>query len=563
MMRAQRDNNPGSAARGAGATERGGKDPGSAGPGPRFFRPGGGARPRALLGIMLTGALALMLTGGCQEDAGVMPGNLPPVTYLSVLGSELDTLTYRQILHWWGTDRDGRVEAYLIKWGSGWTPPESAVRWTEDPSWIVTTATTDTFALATYGVADSSCTNPDIPCSLRFGRHTFTVRALDNEGAADPVGRTQEFSVKNAPPVLLWSNAFGRPDTSLPAVAFAWHPYDRDGLQSRHSYVYWLTQEGKAAADSFFTADTLVGLGPEAFSASPAEPDPQPGTWTLHVQAIDDSRTRSRVISHTWTVRLPDGDYLVIDNLGDVPGAAMDDLFFRSLMDSVVAGDIHVLDIQADGGFRTGVEVGPFLSLFKGVLWYSGMQNAVNDAAVARNLSLADRDNGLREYLTGDGRLVLCAQNAVGDSAALSRSFQREVLGIRDWYRRSDLTSLDPGYVNGNITLPNDSVIRTLIEGQPDSLLIRSPMINADFLILDPEVAPVFTVAPGYLTTTYPPSEGWVFTPDDQTAAPAALGLLNDRNGRVAVSSLIPSRAGGYQSHRRVMLALLQTVFRD
>ena len=218
----------------------------------------------------------------------------------------------------------------------------------------------------------------------------------------------------------------------------------------------------------------------------------------------------------------------------------------------------------ARDGFRTGVEVGPFLSLFKGVLWYSGVSNAANDTLVARNVARAERSGGLRDYLSGGGRLILCAQNAVGDSASLSRTFQLEVLGIADHYRLRDETSPNPDYINGNINLPNNSFVRTMIGGQSDSLLTRGDMINTDFLILAPDVSPVFTVAPGFLVGTIQPGEhGWHFTPDDQTTVPAVLGLLSERFGRMAVSSLIPSRAPEFQSNRRVMAALLRKVLID
>lgn len=575
MMRARRNGIEGAAVRSSRTTGRREQAPRAASR--TNHRPNGTNRApgaSALFGLLLVGCL-LLLSAGCQKDEGVARPNQPPVTYLSVVssipGTDLDTLNYSQVLRWWGSDPDGRVEAYLIKWDSGWTPPANAQRWATDPSWIVTTATTDTFALATYGIADSTWGNPDsLPSPMR-GRHTFRVRALDNAGAADPVGKTQDFRVTNHPPMLRWSNSYARPVTSLPAVAFAWHPIDRDGPETVRSFVYWLDREGKAAADSFYTADTLVALYPTAFG--PAG-NPQPGTWTLHVQAVDDSRTRSVPISWTWTVGLPNGQYLLIDNLGDVPGAANDDVFFRSMMDSVAAGNFHVMDIAQEavasgvaasqGGFRTGIEVGPFLSLFKGVLWYSGMQRNENDEVVRRNLALADRDNGLRNYLALGGRLIVCAQNAVGDSAALSRKFQTEVLGIRDWYRLRDVTSLNPDYVNGNIKLPSASVIRTSIGGQADSLRTTSTMINADFLLLDPDVTPVFTVAPGFLLGTVPSDEtGWEFTPDEQTTSPVALGLLSERTGRMAVSSLIPSRASGFQSDRRVMAGLLRSILLD
>ena len=65
--------------------------------------------PMIVFGLLLTGV-------GCEEDAGTLPGNFPPATYLSVIGADLDTTDYRKILHWWGSDRDGEVAGYMIRW---------------------------------------------------------------------------------------------------------------------------------------------------------------------------------------------------------------------------------------------------------------------------------------------------------------------------------------------------------------------------------------------------------------------------------------------------------------
>lgn len=361
--------------------------------------------------------------------------------------------------------------------------------------------------------------------------------------------------------MLEWSRSFPRPVNSLPAVAFAWHPLDLDGSWTVRSFVYWLTREGGAASDTFRTADTLVALRPTAFGPLG---DPQPGVWTLHAQAVDDSRSRSVPISHTWTVRRVVGEYLLIDNAGMyAPGGAIEDAFFRSVMDSLAAGSYEVMDVAVDGGFRTDVEVGPYLSLFKGVVWYAGMPNRGDDASVLRNLGVADRGNGLRDYLAGGGRLVLCAQNAVGDSAGLSRAFQYDILGITDWYRMRDETSFNPEYINGNIGLRQTSTVMTAIEGRPDSLRITSAMNNADYLILDSDITPVLTVAPGYLVRTYPAADGWVFTPDDQMAASAVLGLLSRRSGRMLVTSVILSRADGFGNRNRIVGDVLRKVLID
>ena len=75
---------------------------------------------RILLLIVLLG---LGLGNGCETDTGTFPGNFPPLTYLSIQGADLDTTDYRKILSWWGTDRDGEIRGYLIRWDGPWEPP--------------------------------------------------------------------------------------------------------------------------------------------------------------------------------------------------------------------------------------------------------------------------------------------------------------------------------------------------------------------------------------------------------------------------------------------------------
>lgn len=359
---------------------------------------------------------------------------------------------------------------------------------------------------------------------------------------------------------MLWSQDVSRPVQSLPAVAFAWRAIDRDGPETVRSFVYWLTYEGEAAADSFFTADTVVVLRPAAFGPAGS---PRPGSWTLHVQAIDNVQARSAAISHAWTVELPHGRYLLVDNTNSsTPGGANEDFSYRSVMDSLAANDYDIMDIEEQGGFRAALEVGPVLGLYRGVVWYSGAASPTNDASVAENLARADQANGLRDYLSGGGRVVLCARNAVGDSAALSSAFQQEVLGIADFYKGRRVGDPHRDYWSGNLDLPRNSLIHTMLGGQEDSLRTSNTVADVDFLILDSDVAPIFTVAPGFLAATWPASQNWVFQPDDQTIAPAAVGLLSRRFGRMAVSSVLPSR-GGTESRLRVMAALLRAVLID
>src|SRR5512140_572647 len=238
----------------------------------------------------------ILLAGGCAKDASKpLPGNLPPITYLSVQGTGLDTTDYRQVLHWWGTDPDGTIRGYYVHWDGGWKPPVDSLRAPFGSTWAFTKATTDTFVVPTDGT---------------FASRTFSVKAVDNEGLIDPVGQTQVFKVSDRAPSLTWS--LDTLATSLPALAFAWRPEDLDGRKTVHEFRYWLDDDSTHAT---VTSDTVIALRPSDFLVGGV---PHYGRRVFKVQAVDEAGARSAVLSHAWNVETPAGDYLLIDNV-DAP----------------------------------------------------------------------------------------------------------------------------------------------------------------------------------------------------------------------------------------------------
>jgi len=403
-----------------------------------------GGTGRAGLALL---AIALLLAVGfaaCTESAGPLPANVPPVTYLSIVGTDLDTLDYRQVMHWWGSDPDGNVVGYLLKWDGGWSPPPDATRWPADTSFVFTAATTDTF---------------EVPTSGDFAERTFEVHAVDNEDAIDVEGQRQRFKLKNWIPELSFSRVISRPTSSLPAVTFAWSPRDLDGRETVKRYRYWL--DGADSTRAPFVPDTVIALTPADFAG-------RFGERTVKAQAFDESLAPSNVISHTWTVESPSGHYLLIDNVSDaVPGFAREDGFFRAVMDSVVPGDYFIYDVKERGDFRSDKEVYPLLSLFRGVVWYSGILNVANDASALGNFKRAE--SGLARYLDDGGRVFVSATNAVGDTAGLSLRFAKEHLGVGDLYRLRGqnnialqrFNGLDIGFVATSDTLGTGVSIAT------------------------------------------------------------------------------------------------------
>lgn len=480
-----------------------------------------------------TGRLAVLLLSllalSCEESPGPMPERVPPLTYLSVQGAALDTTDYRQILHWWGTDPDGRVEGYYIRWDGGWIPPEGSERWSADTTFVFTTATSDTFA---------------VPLGGAFGTRTFCVRAVDEEGLVDPVGRCQLFQLRNQIPTLSWSRALVRPDTSLPVTAFAWHPVDHDGLLTVRRYLYWLTpltDIQETAVDTFEVRDTILVVEKANFENTGS---PLTGGWRISVQAVDEAEARSNVITHEWQIEAPAGDFLLIDNVGSfAPGSQTEDRYYRDVLESVAPGDTHVLDFERRGGFQTSQEVAPLFSMFRGVVWYGGTQNERNDTILYENLRRAEP--GLRSYIEQGGRFALIAAVGLGDSAALTPAFSRDVLGLRGFFRADG---------SHNIPLERGSTVHTSVLAATDSLSATSKTLEADFLRLEEDVIGLFWVPPGFLARA-----GSGDIEPDQSSEPAYLGLSSERlGGRVSVVTFLLSRANGFGNGSAVGAAFLR-----
>jgi len=461
-------------------------------------------RQRMPLFLVLFSAILVLTLSACEEDAGPLPGNLPPTTFLQIQGSDLDTLSYRQILNWWGSDPDGSILGYCISWDGAWVPPTDAIDCPFDSSFVFTTATTDTFLISIEG---------------EFAERTFRVRAVDDDGIVDPVGREQLFRLSNFTPEVFWSNIFERPSLSLPAVSFAFTSRDEDGGETVSEYRIWLDGQDPSL-EGRTVSDTLLALSVNDF-------DDRYGERTVFVQAIDEANTVSDIIEHTWTVEEPPNKrFLLIDNVNSgTPGESIEDAYYRSVMDSIAADDYFVYDVEARGGFRSGAEVLPLFRLFEGVVWYGGKRNPNNDASISTNLETAE--TGLQEYLADGGNVVLAFPSAVGDEAGLSPDFAEDVLGINGFYREIESGEHD-------VRIRSGSTVATPFLALGDSLELSSSTSEADFLLLDSDVLPIFTVAASFLDSTeYEPPQ----------LTPAALGLQADRlEGRVGLVTFLLSR---------------------
>jgi hypothetical protein len=481
-----------------------------------------------LLELAIPGIIAGMFgTTGCSKLEGTLPGNVPPRTYLSIDVPDtvnLSTTPYRKILHWWGTDSDGTIDGYLIRWDGDWMPDSGSARvYSDGLTYGFTRATADTFKVPLGGITAS---------------RTFIVRAIDDDGLVDPDGVRQTFTLRSEPDSLEWSNRIVRFTETLPAAAFSVKVKDNDGPETVRIYRVWLNSDTLHAIDFEkdpikYGTDWIVtfALRREDFARSGALPLGR-GTVvrdTVHVTAIDEAGTRSPVLSYDWNVRAPMGPYLWLYQLtgGGTNPPTIEPPFFQDAIYSTISADsIETMHMErvADPDFSDPIVVEPLFSLFKGVIWVTGPYLEANDTRMVRNLKIAE--TGIRDYVGRGGRVILMGTSVLGTGGGLSDQFATEVLGVHSFFF---------GRIPGTEVLTTDLSLnaetRILFpdqEGRADSLSLARGLVKGEFF-----QGPFPPNVQGMYHIDRPDSlEGTV---DIQTA-PAYFGVISSHgSGRIGV----------------------------
>ncbi len=205
--------------------------------------------PPAYLAFLL--ALAACDAGITGEAAG----NQAPETELAVRVTDLretlgdGTLTSTVEVHWSGTDPDGFVAGYELRYYDASRLGEIG----PEEGWIATTR------------RDTTVTLP-IPPGDQTAAVAFEVRAIDDDGAKDPEPARTVFPIRNSPPTLRLSGVEVPPDTTWPAASFTWAADDPDGAANLLGVEIALTDTTagflRLPADVDFV--TLVAADPRA-----------------------------------------------------------------------------------------------------------------------------------------------------------------------------------------------------------------------------------------------------------------------------------------------------------
>jgi hypothetical protein len=362
-------------------------------------------------------AISLGLLLGCAEKEDVSFPNTPPETYMAVADSIQNPTTYIRTIDWWGTDADGEVIGFEYRVFMDPTEPGCP----EEPNWIFTEETSQDF---------------NLPVTQGISTHRIEVRAMDDDGALDPSPSSLTLPVTNsAPEIMIW-NEHTLPDTTYPVLRIKWHADDPEGQETVESYVLWLDGD-KPNARILSPDDTIATFTFDDF-------DGRYGERTIYLVAVDSGCDSSNIATHTWYVKEPIGNVLLVDDLTSAYIAEkITDTFYRQALDACI-GTYSILDIQASSGPSCPDVCAPSYSfnfedlfdLFDTIIWY-------NTPPRQDTTYLATAGRYVEAYVDAGGRFLLASVQAIGNGGAFNDSIAFEIFGIDSLYTKDDNTNFD------------------------------------------------------------------------------------------------------------------------
>ncbi len=337
-----------------------------------------------LAGIIVAFGLGLMLCAqfllGCNEPDPIAAdgiqgperdpvGNIPPDTYISLglpPGQLPDTSVSKKLVHWWGEDSDGWIEAYRYRWGqllpdSTDTTAAPDTAWIND-GWVETQLDSGQFIL---------------PIRTAAAAFTFQVYAIDNQGAADSTVAQVTYPVVNSRPSIeyrIMSNPMSVADTfyTFTTRTFVWDVFDPDGVETIDRIQYALNPQ---------PGDTQW-VDIEGAPASLTLRDLEAGDYVFWARVIDVAGFTSPTIHfpdtsivtdpNVWHVREPQGRYLIVDDAPDQENNAYLSIY-QSIFDSLYGRENYsVWEIGEELPYSI-VDVIESMMFFDRILWYSSL----------------------------------------------------------------------------------------------------------------------------------------------------------------------------------------------
>jgi len=390
---------------------------------------------QALRSMMVRGAGVLCLVAlvaGCSTKNMLVP-NLPPNTGLFIQG-QIDTVNHVVHLYWYGTDTDGFVEAFDVRFMNPLAPA--------DTQWVRTTRTDSLIAAYT-------------PTGLSMP--VFEVRAIDDDGAVDPTPATQAFTFTNQAPTVSLLSPPGVNDTTFASVTLSWFGADPDGDGTKMVYRVWLDTDSANAnvvsSKSFTIPTSQFRQNGQLLS----------GYRTAHVMGIDDGGRAGNVASTTWFVRAPTSGtrarLLLID---DIPSSnptnfTSDTLYTNTATRNMQPDEWSLLRLEFTQPFKSIEDVRQTFALFENVMWYRGTQTSFSTL-------LLNYQDAFADYIGSGGSFFLEGLNLIQGLAAngpLREDWVTDYLGSR-------------GLLKFETSLPGDS---STAWGISNTRLVRSSLL--------------------------------------------------------------------------------------
>lgn len=326
---------------------------------------------------LIAATLALLPLACSEHPTDTPKANLPPVTHIAVrsVADSLNATISKQTLHWWGDDPDGAVVGFIYTFNPNASNVQAWSNNASDPNWTFTEQTQETFTLKLSGTDTT---------------YFFWVKAVDDEGTADPNGARQNYPIINTRPRVEFPVGTDVPDTTFTVATFNWSASDLDGDDTIAKFQYALDDTNTAAWNDLSAnanSVTLSGLsaGPHAF----------------YLRAVDIAGAASGIIrmprtaGETWYVRVPQSKFLVIDDYNVADNTAS---FYHANLRAVV-GAFDVWDIKSNSGALEPPSAEAFtqtLLLFERVLWYADTEPNLEKAQVS-----------LPKFVDGGGKIIM------------------------------------------------------------------------------------------------------------------------------------------------------------
>ena len=307
--------------------------------------------PETYLSLIASDTIYAHLDSSSGEYTYVIDEEPNPGMVWDTLEHAFTTITTsKQLLHWWGEDKDGDIIGYKYKWSS-------------DSIWTFTAEEEGLFY---------------VPIRTDLDVFSFEVIAIDNDSLEDATPAKLSLPIKNSAPQISFryrSNPFVddiQSDTSLtfPTRTFVWDVIDQDGIETVIDIYYALDD----------TCDTCWTRLDAASYSSITLTDIEPGYHRFYIQAIDIAGAESNIAFFPddtnpnepgfWRVMPVRGDVLLVDDfVQDSQNNAQN--WYRSVLDSLLgANQFSVWEVGQELPYSSN-DVSANLKYFNKVIWYA------------------------------------------------------------------------------------------------------------------------------------------------------------------------------------------------